>query len=113
MVWKNYFKEKPESSMWPGNLESIELVGDMTFTELWMLKEQIDHGNAPIIDGPEKVFGKSGRYYTIYAIGEQAYTVCTHGLYGSNTSDDSWCCVTRINKISAARVAEIRSWKYE
>ena len=99
--------------MWPGNLESIELVGDMTFTELWMLKEQITSGGAPIIDGPEKVFGNNGKYYTIYAIGDQAYTVLTHGIYGSNPNDDSWCSVTRVNKISTERVAEIRSWKYE
>lgn len=102
-----------ETIMWPGNLESIELVGDMTFTELWMLKERIDSGIAPIIDGPEKAFGNNGRYYTIYACGDQAYTVCTNGIYGGQPGDDQWCCVVRVNKISVARVAEIRSWKYE
>jgi hypothetical protein len=99
--------------MWPGNLKSIELVGDMNFTELWMLKERIDCGNAVIIDGPEKVFGKNGKYYTIYATGDQAYTVLTDGIHGGGQSiSDDWCCVTRINKISVARVQEIRSWKY-
>lgn len=100
--------------MWPGNLESIELVGDMTFTELWMLKERIDCGNAPIIDGPEKVFGKEGRYYTVYGCGEQAYTVLTHGLHAGTPADNTnMCMVTRVNKISTARVDEIRSWKYD
>ena len=100
--------------MWPGNLESIKLVGDMTFTELWMLKERIDSGHAPIIDGPEKVFGKEGKYYTIYAVGDQAYTLLTHGTHGGCPgSDDDWCCVTRVNKISVDRVHQIRSWHYE
>ena len=99
--------------MWPENLKSIELVGDMNFTELWMLKERIDCGNAEMIGRPEKVFGREGRYYTIYASGEQAYTVLTHGAIGAHPGDDSgWCCVTRVNKISTARAQEILSWKH-
>ena len=101
--------------MWPPDLKSVELVGGMNLTELWMLKERIDAGHAAVIDGPEPVFGKTGKYYTIFATGDQAYTVLTNGLFGAgqNGIDAEWCCVIRVNKISVARVHEIRSWKYE
>jgi len=86
----------------------------MNLTELWMLKESIGSGVAQIIDGPEKVFGKEGKYYTIYAVGDQAYTLLSHGIHGGGSGiSDEWSCVTRVNKISIERVHQIRSWQYD
>lgn len=98
--------------VWPGNLKSIELRGGMTSIEMWILKERMDAGLAKPLHSPEKLFGSSNKYYTIY--GDNAsgvYTVCTIG------NPVGWvdaCWITAINKLTIDQASRLLSgWPYE
>jgi hypothetical protein len=101
--------------MWPSNLNDIKRCGGMSSTELWMVKEQYDAGIIKIIKEPERVVGKSGRYYAIVGSEAGIYAICTNGLFGGSMLDNpDWCTVTRINRLTEKQASRLLScYPYE
>lgn len=97
------------SSIWPGNLESIDLPEGMTFTELWMIKEQIDAGVLRQLDEPERTFGAPDKWITLYGHETQTYSIITQGT----PKNPNWCVVLKIVKLPQARAQQLLSgWPY-
>lgn len=97
---------------WPDNLKNVDLRGNMTLTELWMVKESITAGSLKAIGDPEKAYGAPIRYYTLYSNEgiDDAYVILTTG----HPAEPAWCMVTAVNKINKERASRLLSgWPYE
>ena len=96
-----------------GVYEAIDMANQQGMLDIKAEPEIIKEGPTwAVYDGK-----RSTGYYTLTKMANTAIAKAKeHGIsivFGSNHNDGEWCCVTRVNKISTARVAEIRSWKYE
>ena len=91
--------------MWPSNLRSIRRRSGITTTELWMLKERIDHEIIIPVKRPEKTHGDKDQWYTVYsAEGHETYVVLTKG---NPESGDQWCLVLAVNKITEEQASRL------
>jgi hypothetical protein len=90
--------------MWPSDLRSVSRRGDISTTELWMLKERIDHEIIKPVKRPEKTSGDKDQWYTVYsAKGFETYIVLTKG---NPESGDRWCLVLAVNRLTEEQASK-------